>query len=217
MPPFDSIVSVSIAGLALSASPGPSMLYVLTRSIGQSRAAGLASALGLCLGGIFLAIATAMGLAAVFARFNWLDAALRYAGSAYLIWLGVGMIRGAREAAKHTFDVKQISQKPLIAIIWQGVLVELLNPKTILFFALFLPPFIKSSVGQATGGSVQMQLLVLGVLVPLTAIPSDLLVAYMGGTMARAINNKKAIRERLAWVGGLILIGIALNLQLEVL
>ena len=90
MPQFDAIVSVALAGLALSATPGPSMLYVLSRSVGQSRAAGLASALGLCVGGMILAIATALGLATLFMRFDWVVVALRYVGSAYLVWSGWG-------------------------------------------------------------------------------------------------------------------------------
>ncbi len=215
MPPLDSIVAVALAGLALSAVPGPSMLYVLSRSVGQSRSAGLASALGLCLGGTLLAIATAMGLATIFANSGWLVVGLRYVGSGYLIWLGIGMIRSARSNAEKTLEVGQVVQRPLRVIVWQGVLVELLNPKTVLFFALFLPPFI--TAGGAAPASVHTQLLVLGVLVPLTAIPSDLIVAYMGGSMTKVINREKAARERLAWFGGLILIAIALNLHLELL
>ena len=83
MPQLDSIIAVIFASLALSVTPGPSMLYVLSRSVGQSRSAGLASALGLGLGGILLAVATALGLAAIFAKFDSLILALRYVGSAY--------------------------------------------------------------------------------------------------------------------------------------
>lgn len=217
MPSLDAMIAVALAGLALSASPGPSMLYVLSRTVGQSRAAGLASALGLCLGGIVLAVATALGLAAVFETSGWVVTALRYVGSAYLIWLGLDMIRGAKADAQVTLDVEKVRPKPFSSIIWQGLLVEVLNPKTVLFFALFLPPFINAGDAQAAGASVTMQLLVLGALVPLTAIPSDLVVAYMGGTMTKVINREKEMRERMAWAGGLILIGIALNLHLHIL
>lgn len=211
MPPLEAIISVALAGLVLSATPGPSMLYVLSRSVGQSRAAGLASAFGLCLGGVLLAIATALGLATLFSSFDWLVTALRYVGSVYLVWLGIDMIRNARAEAQAALDVEQVQQKPLSAIIRQGVLVELLNPKTVLFFALFLPPFIAADADS----SVRLQLLVLGVLVPLTAIPSDLVVAYMGGTMTKVINRENAMRERLAWAGGVLLITIAANLHLQ--
>lgn len=212
---MDAILSVTVAGFALSATPGPSMLYVLSHSVGQSRAAGLASAVGLALGGMVLAVATAMGLGALFQQFEWLVTALRYLGSAYLVWLGVNMIRSARAEAQTTLRVEDVGKRSIFSIIWQGVLVELLNPKTVLFFALFLPPFVTVGAGQANTTSVQMQLLFLGLLVPLTAIPSDLFVAYMGGTMTRAINRERALRERMAWVGGMILIAIAANLHLQ--
>lgn len=217
MPSLDAMIAVALAGLALSATPGPSMLYVLSRTVGQSRMAGLASALGLCLGGIVLAVATALGLATVFQTSDWLVTALRYVGSIYLVWLGIDMIRGAKAEAQVTFNVEKVRQKPLGAIIWQGVIVEVLNPKTVLFFALFLPPFINAGDIQSANASVQIQLLVLGILVPLTAIPSDLVVAYMGGTMTKVINRERAMRERMAWLGGIILIAIALNLHLQIL
>lgn len=217
MPPLDSIIAVTFAGFVLSATPGPSMLYVLSRSVGQSRAAGLASALGLALGGMILAVATALGLAAIFAKFDWLVSGLRYVGSAYLIWLGVDMIRSAHENAQVTLKAQHVQEISLLAIIWQGVLVELFNPKTVLFFALFLPPFVHASGAQLAEGGVQLQLLILGILVPLTAFPSDIVVAYMGGTMTQAINGQQGLRTYLAWIGGLILIGIALNLHLGII
>lgn len=190
------------------------MLYVLSRSVGQSRAAGLASALGLALGGVVLAVATALGLAAVFAKFDWLVTVLRYAGSGYLVWLGLDMMRSAHSNAQVTLSAQRVSHNSLSKIIWQGMMVEVLNPKTVLFFALFLPPFVHASGAQFTQTDVQIQLLILGVLVPLTALPSDVVVAFLGGTMTRAINGKQAFRTCLAWIGGSILIMIALNLHL---
>jgi threonine/homoserine/homoserine lactone efflux protein len=213
MPPLDSILAVALAGLALSATPGPSMLYVLSRTVGQSRSAGFASALGLCLGGMLLAIATAWGLGSVFMTFEELVLALKYVGAAYLVWLGVGMIREARAKARQDLAATQVDQRPLAQIMWQGVLVELLNPKTVLFFALFLPPFV--ALDQGATGDVTLQLLLLGILVPLTAIPADLVVAWMGGAMARTLNESRKAREAMAWAGGLVLIGIATSLVWE--
>ncbi|MEM7631550.1 MAG: LysE family translocator [Pseudomonadota bacterium] len=217
MPSLETMLSVTLAGLALSLSPGPSMLYVLSRSVGQSRAAGLASALGLGLGGVLLAVATALGLAVVLTRIDGLVVALRYVGSAYLVWLGIGMIRDARAPAQVTVRADTVEAGTFSRIVWQGVLVELLNPKTVLFFALFLPPFVGGGAGVDAQTNVQLQLLVLGILVPLTAIPCDLLVAYMGGTMAQAINRNQHLRAGLAWLGGLVLIAIAANLHWDVI
>ena len=213
MPPLDSMIAVALAGLALSAIPGPSMLYVLSRTVGQSRAAGVASALGLCLGGILLAIAAAFGLASILAASDRLLAMVRYLGSAYLVWLGLRMIMDAGSAAQTDLAPVRVGHGPLARIMWQGVLVELLNPKTVLFFALFLPPFVAADPAQQTGTSVTLQLLILGALVPLTAVPSDLLVALLGGRVTETLNRNRKAREWFAWAGGLILIGIAVSLS----
>ena len=214
MPPFENVIAVLFAGTLLSLTPGPSMLYVLSRSVGQSRAAGLASAFGLALGGMLLAVATAMGLARLFEGVPELVVILRYCGSAYLVWLGANMILNARSDASIDLKVEKVVRKSYTSIVWQGVLVELLNPKTVLFFALFLPPFVEVGVGQNSAASVQSQLLFLGILVPLTAMPSDTLIAFMGGTLTKRINHRRAFRERLGWAGGLTLVAIALNLHL---
>lgn len=215
MPDLSAIIAVTLAGFALSLTPGPSMLYVLSRSVGQSRSAGLASALGLGVGGVLLAVATALGLAALFERLDWLVTVLRFFGSIYLVWLGLGMIRNARGDAPRVLEATDITTTdPFLGIFWQGVLIELLNPKTVLFFALFLPPFAKTGIDQSVGMNMQVQLLVLGVLVPLTALPSDLVVAFFGGTFAKLVNHQQITRKYLAVACGLTLIAIAISLHL---
>ena len=217
MPGLDAILAVTLAGFALSATPGPSMLYVLSRSVGQNQAAGLASAVGLCLGGIILAVATALGLAALFETYEWMVVVLRYVGSAYLIWLGVDMIRGAQAEANAALNVEDVERRSISAIIWQGIVVEVLNPKTVLFFALFLPPFIVASEGGGSDMGVTLQLLILGALVPLTAIPADILVSLMGSNLASVINDRRKVRVALAWICGVVLVGIAINLHFPIL
>lgn len=213
MPPFDSILAVTLAGFALSATPGPSMLYVLSRSVGQSRAAGLASAFGLAIGGILLAVATALGLAKLFEAYAWMVPALRVVGSIYLVWLGVGIVLDAYRAQKVSVPTGKVEQKSFGSIFWQGVLVEVLNPKTVLFFALFLPPFVHLGGAGPAAANLELQLLFLGMLVPLTAVPSDVVVALMGGTVTKALNREQRYRIAAAWFGGAILVGIAFNIH----
>ncbi len=217
MPSLESIIAVVLAGLALSATPGPSMLYVLSRSVGQSRAAGLASAIGLGLGGVLLAAATALGLAAVLERSEWAIDVLRIAGSVYLVYLGAHMIWEAHASQPQKLMVQTVRRRNLSTIIWQGVLVEFLNPKTVLFFVLFLPQFVEASGGSISDGNVTLQLLILGILVPLTAVPSDLIVAFVGGSVARTVNDNPVISKALSWLGGLTLIFIAANLHFGVI
>ncbi|HKK97071.1 MAG TPA: LysE family translocator [Marivita sp.] len=210
MPNIETMLAVAFAGLVLSATPGPSMLYVLSRSVGQSRAAGYASAVGLGIGGMILAIATAFGLAALFRQFDWLMVALRFLGSAYLVYLGYGLIRDAYVDLDLTVTDTGTIQQSFFQIVRQGIVVEILNPKTVLFFALFLPPFVDPS---ASGSAVQLQLIVLGILVPLTAIPSDIAVAWLGARVATTVRQQPGIRKALAWAGGIALGLIAVNLH----
>ncbi|MFV0473306.1 MAG: LysE family translocator [Pikeienuella sp.] len=206
MPSTETMIVVALAGFALSASPGPSMLYVLSRSVGQSRAAGLASAIGLGLGGVVLAVVAALGLAAVFQRSETAYQVLTFAGAAYLIYLGLRMIL-EKDGEDEEFEIARVQKRSYASIIWQGVLVEVLNPKTILFFMAFIPPFVKTSEGD-----IVTQMLILGVLVPLTAVPSDLIVAFIGGSLAQTVRGNRMIRRGLAWLGGLFLIGIGVSL-----
>ncbi|MGI9333658.1 MAG: LysE family translocator [Gammaproteobacteria bacterium] len=205
MPRWETVLLVLAAGLALSASPGPSMLYVLSRSVGQSRAAGFASAIGLALGGVALAIAGALGLAAVFIHSPILYGVVKFGGALYLLYLGVQMIwtkDGGGEG-----EVKAVKQLGFFEICYQGFVVELLNPKTLLFFVAFLPQFIETE-----RGSVTLQMLILGMLVPLTAVPSDIIVALTGGTLARQFTRNRKLRRGLEWLGGLFLIGLGLRI-----
>ncbi|MGY9047973.1 hypothetical protein P775_16500 [Puniceibacterium antarcticum] len=215
MPDLNAIIAVTLAGFALSLTPGPSMLYVLSRSVGQSRAAGLASALGLGVGGILLAIATALGLATLFEWANWLVTVLQYVGSGYLVWLGLGMIREGPEDARKFLKATKVTDNDLfLSIFWQGVVIEVLNPKTVLFFALFLPPFVNSGGGGDQAVGIQLQLLLLGTLVPLTALPSDIVVAFFGGTFVKLVNQQRAARQHLGSACGITLIAIAISLHL---
>ncbi len=210
MPSFETILAVTAAGLALSVTPGPSMLYVLSRSVGQSRAAGFASALGLGLGGVFLAMVVALGLAAVFHKSAVAVTALKIAGAVYLLYLGLQMLREARALRGAEFAVQAVENHSFLNIVWQGVLVEVLNPKTILFFVLFIPPFVSASEG-----NVMLQMLILGALVPLTAVPSDIVVAFIGGSVASAVNDNPNVRVGLSALGGVVLIGIGVGLLFQ--
>lgn len=210
MPSVEIIVYVALSGLALSVTPGPSMLYVLSRSVGQSRAAGLASALGLGLGGVFLAMAAALGLAAIFNESELALMILKYTGVTYLLYLGGQMLFEARAQRHADFTVKAVETRSFLSIVWQGVLVEMLNPKTVLFFILIIPTFVDPS-----RGDVVLQTLVLGALVPLTAVPSDIVVAFIGGSVAAAVNGNPNVRVGLSVIGGVVLIGIGVSLLFQ--
>jgi len=207
MPSLEAITAVIVAGFLLSASPGPSMLYILSRSVGQSRSAGFASSIGLAIGGMILAIVSALGLAAIFEYFPTVYTVVQVLGSLYLFYLGLGMIR---RAGKGEMTIEQVSREPFSKILYQGILVELLNPKTIIFFLAFLPQFVDYS-----GEYITLQVLVLGMLIPLTAIPSDIIVSIAGGTLAVGLSKRPMAGIIISRVGGLILMGLAVRILFQ--
>lgn len=204
MPSYETIVLVTLAGLALSASPGPSMLYVLSRSIGQDRSAGLMSAAGLATGGLVHAVAAAAGLSAIFAYSETLYRLITTVGAGYLIYLGVQMYLSRNEEMGRPEAVRC---QPHWRIFWQGVVVEVLNPKTALFFLAFLPQFVNRDTD-----TIVVQMLILGMLVPLTAVPSDLIVAFTGGTIARRVSANRTLASILNCLGALFLVGLGVRI-----
>ena len=207
MPSIETLLVVTMAGFALSISPGPSMLYVLSRSIGQSRNAGYMSAFGLAVGGMVLAFATALGLSALLAATPLVFTLIKYCGAAYLVYLGIDMVWGKDEEGPKGIDKVRVESLP--RIFWQGVIVETLNPKTVLFFLAFIPQFVDEQLGSTT-----FQMLVLGAIVPLTAIPSDILVALTGGTLANRISSNPTVSKGLSWLGGTFLVGLGVRVVL---
>lgn len=210
MPAIETIIVVTLAGLALSASPGPSMLYVLSRSVGQSRSAGLMSSAGLALGGAIHALAAALGLSALFAYSEVAYTTIKVLGALYLIYLGICMLISKNSGDDAEADIESVRSAPLARIFYQGIAVEVLNPKTILFFLAFIPQFVDPS-----RGSVGLQLLILGMIVPLTAIPSDLIVAFAGGSIADKLARNRFVGRLLEWIAGTFLIGLGIRIFLE--
>ena len=182
------------------------MLYILSYSIGHSRNAGLASAAGLATGGLVLVVAAVLGLATLFNVAPFVYLIVKILGAIYLIYLGIQMLL-EKESTDKPSKIETVRRTPLIKVFWQGVLVEVLNPKTVLFFVAFLPQFVDGD-----SGSVAVQMLILGLLVPLTAVPSDLVVAFTGGTIARSLARNRTASKLLNWLGGLFLVGLGIRL-----
>jgi RhtB (resistance to homoserine/threonine) family protein len=127
------------AGVLLNLTPGPDTLYILGRSIAHGRRAGVAAALGICVGSIFHTGAAALGLSALLATSAWAFAAVKLAGAAYLIFLGV---RALLQREQNASGPAQFKRNTASAAFRQGVVTNILNPKVALFFLAFLPQFI---------------------------------------------------------------------------
>src|SRR5262249_23104858 len=130
MPSWEAITVVVLAGITLSASPGPSMFYVLSRSLAQGRAAGFASLLGLAVGGVLLAIISALGLATLFIYSATAYGLIRGLGGCYLVYLALRMVVPALGGSRgdEACEARPPARAALGSIFGQGVVVELLNP-----------------------------------------------------------------------------------------
>jgi len=182
--------------------PGPAVLYITSRSIGLGRAAGLVSAMGIAVGTLVHVAAATLGLSALLVSSASAFTFVKYSGAAYLIYLG---IRTLRNGGAVVVDPSR-EQVSLHHVFGQGVLVNLLNPKTALFFLAFLPQFVDPARGHAT-----LQIFELGVLFALMGWMSDSVWALVSGTFAEHIRGSVRLRstQRKASGGALIALGLA--------
>jgi threonine/homoserine/homoserine lactone efflux protein len=208
MPSNHSILLFMIAALALNLSPGPSILYILSRSIAQGRAAGLVSVLGLATATLTHAAAMALGLSAILLYSPLAFAVVKYLGAAYLIYLGIGALfsRGAFATAA----ARRAAPLSLGAVYRQGVVTDLLNPKVALFFVSFLPQFVDPVAGSPT-----LQILFFGLLFHVTGVPVNLVVALVGGRFATLLARRPGWARIQNWIAGTVLVGLGLRLALS--
>lgn len=192
---------VSAAALLL-AIPGPAIFYLVGRSIGHSRNAGLVSALGIGVGTLIHTVAAAVGLSALLVSSATAFSVVKYLGAAYLIYLGVQKLR-----RDESFDAPPDAQRTTLTRVFaQGIVVNVLNPKTALFFFAFLPQFIDPSRGH-----VATQILSLGFLFACMGTFSDSLWAYFCGTVAHRLRgNPRWMRTQRYISGGMLIsLGVA--------
>jgi threonine/homoserine/homoserine lactone efflux protein len=199
MPSLSTYALFIATALVLLAIPGPAVLYVVGRSIDQGRTAGLASVLGITTGTIVHITAATVGLSSLVLASKVAFDAVRYAGAAYLVLLGVRRLltRGGEEAAAGR------APRTLRRLYTQGFVVNLLNPKTIVFVFAFIPQFV--DVG---AGHVWLQIFLLGVTFAGLGLASDSLYAIVAGTVADRLRGTPLVARVERWFGGSVLIGL---------
>ena len=194
-----------VASALLTIAPGPDILYVLTRGISQGPKAGVAAALGFATGCIFHTLLAAVGIAALIRSSPLAFDVVRYAGAAYLVWIGIQALRH-----RAAFSIEGASDARALATIYrQSVIGNMLNPKVTLFFLAFLPQFVN-----AQAGGVAWQLALLGaIFMAQTAIIFGA-VALFSGWLGAWIRRKPAIGERLNVFAGLTFIALGIRVAL---
>lgn len=196
-----SLILFLTGSLILLVIPGPAVTYIVGRSIGQGRAAGLVSAMGIVVGTLFHVVAATLGLSALLASSVIAFQAVKYAGAAYLVYLGIRTLR----SADAEFLNPVAGADRLAHIFGQGVLVNVLNPKTAMFFLAFLPQFVDPSRGHAT-----LQILELGVLFAMLGWMTDSIYALLAGAVAGHFRRSARLRQVRRKVSGGTLIALGL-------
>lgn len=197
MPDVPTIALFLLAALGLLLIPGPSVLYIVTRSVAQGKRAGLASVGGVELASLVHTAAAAFGLSALLLTSALAFSVVKYLGAAYLIFLGIRTLLARDENRQ----VSAPAPKSASQLFTQGFLVNLLNPKTALFFYAFLPQFVNPA-----RGAIVFQILLLGILFVLSATCTDSLYALLGSTMGQWLFRNERFQQIRKYVTGSIYI-----------
>ncbi len=208
MPAPQTMALFMLAALALNLTPGLAMLFILSRCLGQGRSGAVVSVLGLAAASVIQAVAAAFGLSALFVYSPLAFAIVKYCGAAYLVYLGVAGFRSGGIAG--IAGRPQGGRRSLTKAFWQGLLTDLLNPKLLLFFFAFLPQFVDPA-----RGAPRLQMLVLGLLFQVTGLPTNLVVALLGGWLAALLARHPFWARVQRWWSSALLIGLGVRLALS--
>lgn len=192
------------ASLALILTPGQDMLYVATRSLAQGRMAGLFSAVGVCCGILVHTALAALGVGAILQASEGLFFALKLAGAAYLVYLGIRLL--LTRAVPPELAAGAVRLSPL-SLFWQGMLSNITNPKIVLFFLAFLPQFVDPASTHPT-----RDLIFLGVLYAAMALPVKGAVGLAGGALSERVLKRPSTFVWMNRASGAVLVALGLRL-----
>ena len=198
LPSWPLLSAFLVASFVLAVTPGPGVLYIVTRSVMQGRRHGIASVLGVALGNLGNAVGASIGLAALFAISTLAFTTVKYAGALYLVYLGIQALR----APPVQIATAEVAPAPLSRIFRDGFVVALLNPKTAIFFAAFLPQFISADA------SPIVQSIALGALFVAIAAVTDSGYALAAGAIAPLLGRARGVRSLGRYLTGGAFIGL---------
>ncbi|AXF06801.1 threonine/homoserine/homoserine lactone efflux protein [Paraburkholderia sp. GV068] len=207
MPNFALFLATSIA---ITMAPGPDNLQVLARGISQGRAAGLVAALGFATGITFHTTLAALGVAALLRSSPLAFEAIKLAGAAYLVWIGIKALRSQGLATAH-----ERAPQPLMTVFRQSVLGNLLNPKVTLFFVVFLPQFVQTGGAQNGAQSVTVQMLELGALFMLQTLVVFSLFGVCAGMIGGWLRRRPRVGVWLDRLAGATFIALGIRVTLR--
>ncbi len=208
---FETWIIFLTAAVALSFAPGPGMLYVLSRAISGGKSVGIASTLGAAVGGMIHVFAAAIGISAILATSAIGFTIVKYLGALFLIYLGVKMLFSAFKHVDLEVVVSKTNKREEIkSAFYQGVVSEVFNPKTAIFFLAFIPQFVQPAEGSLFG-----QFIVLGMIVVILNTIPDFLISFFSKPIERLWNSNVTFRRGQQATSGACLIGLGVFLAMS--
>lgn len=206
MKDWSSLYLFIITATVLVFFPGPNTLYIITRSVEQGRVAGIVSSLGVQLASLIHIAVAALGLSALIVTSSLAFGIVKYAGATCLIFLGIKTL----STRKTNPQPEQMIRTSLRRVFYQGAVVNLLNPKTIIFFFTFLPQFVDTSVG-----SIPKQIVFLGAILVFLGFVSDSIYALTAGSIGGLLRGDSRFLHAQPYVAGSVYIGLGIVMAIS--
>ncbi|MFK4489913.1 LysE family translocator [Bradyrhizobium sp. USDA 336] len=207
MPHTSALLGFALVSLGLVLTPGPNMIYLISRSITQGGAAGIVSLGGVALGFVFYMLCAAFGITALLLAIPFAYDALRFAGAGYLLWLAW---QAVKPGGRSPFQVRKLAIDSPRKLFAMGFVTNLLNPKIAMLYLALLPQFIDPAAG-----SVLMQSLVLGAIQIAISVSVNAMIALAAGSIALFLANRPSWMLVQRWLMGTVLAGLAVRMAVE--
>ena len=207
MPHTSALLGFALVSLGLVLTPGPNMIYLISRSITQGPAAGIVSLGGVALGFVFYMLCAAFGITALLLAIPFAYDALRFAGAGYLLWLAW---QAVKPGGRSPFQVRQLAIDSPRKLFAMGLVTNLLNPKIAMLYLALLPQFIDPSAG-----SVLAQSIALGVIQIAISVSVNAVIALAAGSIALFLANRPSWMLVQRWLMGTVLAGLAVRMAVE--
>ena len=207
MPSYASLVGFALLSFGMVLTPGPNMIYLISRSITQGAAAGIVSLGGVALGFVFYMLSAAFGITALLFAVPYGYDALRFAGAAYLLWLAW---QAMKPGGRSPFQVRKLEVDGPRKLFAMGLLTNLLNPKIAMLYLALLPQFIEPAAG-----SVLTQSIALGAIQIVISVSVNAMIALAAGSIAAFLGTRPTWLLVQRWLMGTVLAGLAVRMALE--
>lgn len=207
MPSLPTLIAFFALVLGMALTPGPNMLYLISRSLSQGPEAGLISLIGVAIGFVVYMVLAAFGITAVFVVVPYAYDALRLAGAGYLLYLAWGALK---PGGRSPFQVRELPKDPPRKLILMGLMTNLLNPKVAMLYMALLPQFVDPARGSVLGQSI-----LLGSLQIVVGVSINGLVAASAGSISSFLARSPRWLMLQRWFMGTVLAGLAVNMLRE--